>query len=238
MEVCQSWSQLKSVIASKLLVVQYCESDGGYRVWCQEGDVLYGCFISKEDEKSDDQIDFETNYKDGANKPIAPKTADGKTYVRAESRPLNMTTCFTGRGDSATVVGGGTMLMWNAATDTDFVAVDSNFKRKVIDFGFRDEVCLKEGSIYFFETSWYGELQLWSYLPAAYSPTGHDLFMDNFVVSLFFSGDCPMGDELNTECASGEIPPYIRHQIWITLPTEDVKSRGYVNLEVYRSKTV
>jgi len=238
MEKWESWSELKAHTSEKTLAMQYEDYPKWYRVWAAENGMMYMCDIEKTDPANTDQTDFETNYKDDCNKPLQPKTDDGKLYTRSESRPLDMTTCFTCRGDSATVVGAGTPFQWNAANSGEFEVVDSNFKRKVIDLGFRDEVCIKEGALYWWDASWGCELSFWSYLPAAYSPTQEDLFMDNFVVSHLFHGDCPMGDELNTECASGRIPNYLRHQIWITVPTADVLCRGHVSLEIYRTNTI
>jgi len=232
-----TWTDFKAIVDSKKLNIQYTTENGYYCLSAFDNIVCYECDIEIETPASTDQEDFEDNYKDGCNEPIQPKTDDGKCFVRAESRPLDMTTCFTCRGDSATVIGGGAKLMWNAAVDT-FTDIGGGFKRLKIDFGFKDEVCIKEGAIYFWDANWYGELEMHTYIPAAYSPTGNDLFIDKFVISHFFNGDCPMGDELNTECASAKIPSYIRHQLWITIPSGDNDCKGFVSLEVYREDTV
>lgn len=232
-----TWTDFKAIVSSKNMSMQYTEEGGYYCLLAIDSGITYECDIKIETPASTDQEEFEDDYKDDCNASIQPKTNDGKCYVRAESRPLNMTTCFTCRGDSATVVGGGTKLMWDASSDT-FVSNGDGTKTLKIDFGFNDEVCIKEGAIYFWDTDWYGELAMWTYIPASYSPTEQDYFADNFVISHFFNGDCPMGDELNTECASAEIPAYIRHQLWITLQSDDTTSKGFVSLEVYREGTV
>jgi len=234
-----TWSEFKSVCDDKSLFMQYNTIGNDYNLWAQDGIVLYTSAIRKTIPANTDQEDFEDNYKDDCNQVLTPKTNDGKSYVRAESRPLNMTTCFTCRGDSSTVIGGGTKLMWDATNGGDtFVSNGDGTKTLKIDFGFNDEVCIKEGAIYFFDTEWYGELEMWTYIPASIHPSGNDTYIDKFVISHFFKGDCPMGDELNTECASAEIPSYIRHQLWITLQSTDTTSRGFVSLEVYREGTV
>lgn len=253
MEVCQSWAQVKAISSAKLLPLQYCESVGSYRVWCQEGQVLYGCHISKEDTPSEDQADFETNYKSNCNRPIEPKAPDGKTIVRAESRPTNTTVYFTCYGDTGYAgdsdfgIGTGEFLGWDAGVDTDFVALDSNFKQKKITFHFGESTWIKEGSLYFFNAKKGTRLDFYTMCP----PGGYYLnnageirqasnwtYIDHFVIGHHMQGDCPMGDELNTECCSMEVPFYMFHQIWITVPTTDVESNGYVLLEMYRARTM
>lgn len=163
------------------------------------------------------------------------KSPDGKPYVRSESRPLDMTTCFANHGDSSTVIGGGTAFKWNAAIDT-FTDVDANFMKFEIDFGFKDEVAIKEGSIYWWDVDWYGQIEMITYLPAAFSGSV-DVPLNKFV-SHFIHGDCPMGDELNTECASNKIPAYIRHKFIVTIPKTATLARGFMSLEVYRTNTI
>jgi len=237
MNILKTWTELKALVDTKSLKLQYTDQDVEYTVWAGDNGDTYRCAIAKDSPATTDQTDFETNYKDDCNQSVSPKTADGKTFVRAESRPLDMTTMFTGAGDSATVVGGGTPFCWNAALDNDFDTVDSNFKRKVIDFGFKDEICVKEGAIYWTNALWLCELDFWSYIPPGVIDSNKH-YVDHFVNRHFFHGDCPMGDELNTECASSKIPSYIRHELWITIPTADDTCKGHISIEIYRASTV
>lgn len=227
------WKAFKSLLSD----TPYSYIDTGYKYIVTTANNTCEIIKTKNVIPGSPQEDFENNYKANAITTINPTSDDGKRYIRAESRPLDMTTCFTCRGDSSSKVGGGTKLMWDASVDT-FTDVDDNFKRIIIDFGFNSDICIKEGTLYFFDADWYGELAMWTYVPAAYHPSGQDTFVDNFVVSQFFYGSCPMGDELNTECASSKIPPYIRHQLWITIPKTDTTCKGYVSLELYRGGTV
>ena len=231
-----TWTDLKALATLKNLpYVQYEDQTNQYKVWIEDGNNLHFTYIQKD--SGADQTDFENNYKADANQADQPRSYDGKTFVRAESRPLDMTTCFTNRGDSATMIGGGARFIWNSATDSSTDNGDGT-KTITVDFGFKDEICIKEGAIYFFDAPFGSEIQLWSYVPAAFSPTQADMFIDNFVVGHYMYGDCPMGDELNTEAASTKIPNYIRHQLRIILPTAEATCKGYISLEIYRSQTV
>ena len=49
---------------------------------------------------------------------------------------------------------------------------------------------------------------------------------------------CIMGDELNTEAASSEIPSNYKFCLTITVPASDNSSKGYVSIECYRKRTV
>ena len=76
-----------------------------------------------------------------------PLSPDGKEVVRAESRPEDTTTCFTGIGDSAEGIGDGKEFSWDFSNDDDIVEAPSGMKRKRIEFKFLDSVWIKEGTL-------------------------------------------------------------------------------------------
>jgi hypothetical protein len=47
-----------------------------------------------------------------------------------------------------------------------------------------------------------------------------------------------MGDEINTETCSQEMPSYLRYVLWVTVPEADTSSYGYMEMEIYRKRTV
>ena len=255
MNVNLPWTEFKNIVNSKVLSMQYSTKNNYYVIWAGENGTIYECEVAIETPTPDgsDQKDFEDNYKGTCNRPMHPVTADGKSYTRAESRPLDTTTYFTMQGDygyagdSDFAIGGGTVLEWDAGADQDFQAIDSNFKRKVITFTFGDSVWVKEGAIYFHNAAKGSYLDFYSFCPPGGYYLGNDgsvkqaadhTLIDHFVIHHKFQGTCQMGDELNTECCSDEIPYYIYHQLWITVPISDEQSNGYVCLELYRARTV
>jgi len=82
-----SWTQLKEVISSKSLRVQFEETTSIYQIFCVEEAIVYLCVIYKgtvppeshvDQQQNDlDKSEFESDYKSGANLPLVPKSADG-----------------------------------------------------------------------------------------------------------------------------------------------------------------
>lgn len=73
-----SWSIFKQrVIINKVLYYQYLEDDNSYGIWADEENITYYCTIDKTNPKSSDQIDWEDNYKSGANPRVYPRVAIG-----------------------------------------------------------------------------------------------------------------------------------------------------------------
>ena len=241
-----TWTNFKNKIDSKNLNLQYEEYSTNYEVWAIESYVRYFCYITKTDPKNDDQIEFEDIYKSGANKPIIPVSLDGKQFVRAESRPLDCTTIFTGAGDN-TVIADGKELIWDFSNDDDLITAPDGYKCKRLDFKFLDSVYVKEGTIYIKDAPKGCYLDF--YLVC---PTGNyyldnngiprlaevDTIIAHFVAKHHMHGSVPMGDELNTETCSEEIPNNYKFWIDITTPNTDVVSSGSISLELYRKRTV
>jgi len=175
-----------------------------------------------------------------------PRDEDGKEITRAESRPLNWITYFTGRGDSSTNIGDGKVLAWDFSNADDEVPAPAGFRRKRIEFSFLDPVRIKDGTIYFFQAQKgsYGDLYVvcpagQAYLKNDGTPAvaTTDTIVNHYVNHHMLQGDCPMGDELNTESCSPEIPAHYRFWLEITVPAADSTSNGYISLEVYRPRT-
>lgn len=184
-----------------------------------------------------------------------PKDEYGKPYVRAESRPLACTTYFTSCGDTlgaSPVIGSGNRLAWNASVSEGWVndenGAPSGMKQFSIIVQFCDSIWLKEGALYYMNCSKgsYGDMEVlcphggyYMYLGQVYqNTTGYDLVVDHYLMKHPLQGDVPMGDELNTESCSQELPSYLKFRFTVTVPEADVTSYGAMELEMFRCRTV
>ncbi len=193
----------------------------------------------------------------------APHMADGRPIVRADTRPINTETYFTGAGDDSTSIGGGVRLRWDFSNDDDLYTgpeVPNGFKCKQILMTFNCPVHLKDGAIYFFDAPWEAYLEMDVVVPAGnyypspvgtipasalglsgsqmYSYASENTPYQKYVNKHHICGDCPMGDELNAEGAAVNAVPigwYVRGLIFS--PTSDNISKGYASLEMYRCHT-
>ena len=248
MKIEKSWLELKELVENKVLVIQYKESETEYFIWATENGDEYYCIIDKET-GSTNQIDFEGNYKAKANSPIIPKSDDKKQIVRAESRPINHTTCFTGAGDSDTEIGGGKQLIWNFSNNDDELDMGdgSTIRRKRLEFSFKDPIYVKEGTVYYHGISYGSYLDMMVVCPKGQyyydndnnvHLAAEDTIISHYVIKHPIYGNVYLGDELNTEGCSSQIPVNYKFWIDITVPSEDVSSHGAISLEIYRKRTV
>jgi len=246
MEIKQSWSEFKNTVDLKHLNIQYTETEEEYYIWAVDNGDRYYCIIDK-DVDTEDQQDFENNYKSKANAPQNPRSVDGKTIVRAESRPLDCTTVFTCIGDSDNNIGDGKELSWDFSNTEDEVPAPAGYRRKRLEFKFLDPVHIKEGAVYFYGAQKGSYVDFYIVCPAGnyyYDNNGNpqyateDTIISHYVIHHMICGDCPMGDELNTESCSTEIPNTYKFWIDITVPDTDNSSYGHVSLELYRRRTV
>lgn len=253
MKIDQEWTEFKSMVATKVLSLQYEERDSLYKLWACDGPFIFCCVIRKEDPKSDDQVDFEDNYKSSANQPVSPVDEFGRVFTRAESRPLNMTTYFTSVGDSTTNIGDGQPLIFDFNNNDDEVEdAPSGYRRKMVMCTFIDTVRLKEGTIYWENMPFGSYIDLCLAVPdqgwyltntgaVMQNTTGEPLRVARFVKSSPMMGSCPMGDELNTETASYDIPAGTIFGFTVTVPSTVGISdnvHGAVQMELYRERTV
>jgi len=181
------------------------------------------------------------------------KDQQGKLWVKAESRPLNCTTLFTTRGDvvgASPDIGEGPRMEWDASVPGEWTTVGAptGYKRKVIDIQFCDSIWLKEGSVYYMGAKKGSRIDMEIVCPnggyyiylgeVRQNTTGNDLVIEHYVNDLPIQGDVPMGDELNTETCSQELPNYLKFKLEVTIPESDVDSYGYAVMEIYRQRTV
>ena len=225
-------------------------------MFCVDGNVLYQTEIWKSGseprgvdttQNDSDRIEFETSYKNSSNKPITPRDKDGKSYVRAEGKPIGKITCFCSQADSGTNIGDGKELNWDFLDTIDDIAAPAGFKRKRIEANFLDSIYLKDGTIY------YHNVLKGSYIDFyVVCPIG-EVYLDNngapkvaivdtiisyYVIHHPIQGTVAMGDELNTETVSEEIPNNYKFWLDITVPDADIASNGSVSIELYRDRTV
>jgi hypothetical protein len=180
---------------------------------------------------------------------VTPLDEDHKPFVRAESRPLNCTTVFTTRGDNTVQIGEGDRLEWDASISDDWTedGAPSGYKRKVVEVSFLDPVRLKEGCVYYMKAKKGSRLNMRIVCPNGgwymclgqprQNLQGMDIEVEHYVCDLPIQGDVPMGDELNTETCSQELPTYMKIQLEVIIPTSDTDSYGYVLMEMYRCRT-
>lgn len=248
MENIHIWTDFKELLILKALPIQYEENDDNYVIWFSEGLITYKTSVYKRSGNVD-CADFEDNYKDEANRPLSPKSIDGKEIVRAESRPIGTITTFTCIGDSETEIAKGKEFTWDFSNEDDTISMPSGsgMKRKRIEFKFIDSVWVKEGALYFFNTpkGCYLDFYVVCSENGYYidnNGTVHQATEDTPIMHygqhVFIQGDCPMGDEFNTETCSPEIKVPYKFWLEITTPDSDNISNGCVVLEMFRTRTV
>jgi len=253
MEKQQTWTEFKAVLSTKKLFPQYDIQNQYYHIWTEEGTVFYVCDIEIEDPASEEQIDFEDNYKDDCNKAIKVVDNEGRIFYRAESKPTTMTTYFTSKGDTPTEIGNGEELIFDFNnTDNDIANPPSGFKQKQVCCTFIDTVRLKEGTVYWENVPFGSSIDLCIGVPnnAYYykndgtytqNTTGELLMIAKFVNDSPMMGSCPMGDEMNTETCSNDIPAGTIFGFKVTVPstvTDTDNCHGVVVMELYRERTV
>jgi len=239
-------------VANKHLHMQYYEDGGLYKIWAVESVVVYRCDIAIEDPASTEQEDFEDNYCADCNKTFNVVDEEGRAFLRAESKPTDMTTYFTSTGDIVGEIGGGTSLTFNFNNDDDEIDAPSGFRQKLVKCTFIDTVRLKEGTIYWENMPFGSHIDLCLGVPnggyyykndgtLAQNTTGDDLMIAKFVNNSPMMGSCPMGDELNTETSSFDIPQGTIFGFHVTVPSSVGMSdncHGAVQMELYRVRTV
>lgn len=246
-----TWSDYKTLISSKKLLIQYAEFADRYDLYAVEASAfMWVCSIAKGG--GSDATDFENNYKSDANAPLEVKDDDGKPYTRAESRPIYTATWFTGSGDktdSPEEIGRGKEFRWDMSDTTNDVhpSPPSGMKGKRLEFSFIDTVWVKEGCVYYKDKQKGSYIEFMIVCPSGqyyYKNDGtpalaaSDTVISRFVNKLFMFGDTRDGDELNTEAASNPIPTNYKFWIDVLVPSGDTTSHGHVELEFYRERSV
>ena len=181
----------------------------------------------------------------------APTDADGKPIIRSDSRPLNTETYFTTAGDDQEL-GDGKDSYFDFSNGDDIIdstsVVPVGYKLKRMKLSFADPIYLKEGTIYFFNASKKSYAQLLIVCPTGQyyydrslnsQQASEDTPLIRYVNKHYFAGDCPMGDELNTEgCAINALPP--NYELWVDMfvPEDNTTCYGWVSLEMYRLRSV
>ena len=122
-------------------------------------------------------------------------------------------------------------------------------------------ICLKDGTIYFFNAPWGAYCDMHIVVPAGnyypnphgsipasalglpgsdmYSYASEDTVFLSYVMGHRVYGDCPMGDELNAEGAAVEPVPVGWYVVGhITTVSGDNSFKGFASFECYRSRTV
>lgn len=255
-ELFKTWIQIKTLKSVKSLQLQYHEDDKKYIIYMLDGIFILYTELWKdistvegidENQNNLDLIDFENNYKSLCNKPLRPQTEDGKEIVRSESRPLGYTTYFTGRGDSANHIGDGKEFKWDFSNSDDIVTPPPDSKRKHLEATFIDEVYIKDGKFYIFDSKKGTYVDLYAICPAGMYYRKNDgtpvlatvdTIVARYVIHHFIQGTAPMGDSLEAEACSQAIPAGYRLCLDVTVPSNDSGSNGHAEMEIFRKRTV
>lgn len=191
-------------------------------------------------------------------KHVNPISNDGKEMIRADSRPPNTETYFTCRGDSDTTIGAGKIISWDFSNDDDIITstdereghhnnIPTGYKRKRVRFKFIDPIYLKDGTLYFSNAKKWSWVDMYIVVPPNnyyYNRDGSIAYATDYIPLVkyinhkIFVGTCLIGDEVHAEgCQANALPP--GWEIWgdFTVPTSDVDSYGYSELQMYRVRS-
>jgi len=188
----------------------------------------------------------------------------GKWVVRSESRISGFDVIFTGAGDQMSgdmEIGGGTEFVFDFSDASQLIDAPAGYKRARIDWQFNDSIFIKEGTIYFYNMPKGSYIDMYIVCPQGYpyaykvhgrpeedyakmeyaNATDGEVVIQHWVLKNHLEGNCPMGDEFNTESAADTAPP--THYVWraeITVPevTNWEESHGHWTLELYRPSSV
>jgi hypothetical protein len=89
MEIFKTWSEFKTIVADKNLVVNFNEGDVFYYIFAPEGSATWFTEIEKTSPESADQLDFENNFKNNSNK--AHKSLLNQITPPGTTRVVNVT---------------------------------------------------------------------------------------------------------------------------------------------------
>lgn len=99
------YSQFKSMITSKGLLLQYKETESQYELFAVELNISWESTLLK---GSDDATDFETNYKATSNLPLEYRSVDGLPKYASAMFVDNLSYWVDGAGGSLTIASGQT----------------------------------------------------------------------------------------------------------------------------------
>jgi len=244
----KTWSEFIDIINEDVVFIEQI-SGSDYELYAEDGQIMYHCLITE----TADKTDYTTNYQSKKSVVLNRIDDEGRVFQRAESKPTTMTTYFAGAGDTESEIGGGTPLVFDFNVDSDDDPdAPSGYRRKRVCVTFIDTVRLKEGTLYWENCPFGSYVDLCLGVPnggyylkndgtLAQNTTGELLAVAKFVKRTPMMGSCPMGDEMNTEAASFDIPAGTLFGFEVTVPstvgTTD-NCHGAIVMELYRERTV
>jgi len=244
----KTWSGFKDIIDAGLVFIEH-SSSSDYDLYAEDGGIMYHCLV----QEASDKTEYEESYQSKKSTILHAIDEQGRIFHRAESKPTNMTTYFAGAGDSETEIGGGDPLVFDFNVEAnDSEDAPSGFRRQRICITFIDTVRLKEGTLYWENCPFGSYVDLCIGVPnggfyyknngtLAQNTTGEVLAIAKFVKHTPMMGSCPMGDEMNTEAASFDIPAGTLFGFEVTVPSTVSTSdncHGAIVMEIYRERTV
>jgi hypothetical protein len=93
-----NWNTYKNLISSKKLLVQYEETEIDYKLYATEGAAFIWATILNKD-NGEEVIDFETNFKPSANKPLEYRSSDGLVKMASAKFVETLGFYLTGESD-------------------------------------------------------------------------------------------------------------------------------------------
>lgn len=84
------WSDLKEFATSRSISIQYIIANGQYYLFASDGPMQVTAQILMDGSQSDDQTDFETNFKPNANQPILPVLTSVTTQYEKNDKILKL----------------------------------------------------------------------------------------------------------------------------------------------------
>jgi len=240
-----SWVVFKGIVGKKAAMKYIITDTSCYDIWYSDKDTRFETTIKIDSPANVDQLDFEANHKAGSNL-IGPIDEQGREYLRAEAKPVGTGTVFVTQADNVGI-GDGKVLSWDFSNGDDDISAPVGFKKKRLEFKFLDDVYVKEGAVYYHNAIKGSYLDFYVVCPAGQyyydnilvpHLAGVDTPVSHYVIHQMMQGTVAMGDEMNTETVSDKITLNYKFWIEVTVPDIDVASNGWVNLELYRKRSV
>jgi len=136
------WPDLKSIVASKTMLMQHVVTSDGYTVFAVDGQITYAASLISSDvsnqyawgddysqaQNDNDLVDFVTNFQSLSNKPIELRSADGRIVVRTttanKAKNANLRIFSFVAGDPSTLINQDSN--YNALHDITMTCYDVN----------------------------------------------------------------------------------------------------------------
>jgi hypothetical protein len=90
MEINVGWADIKAFITTKSISIQYVVANNSYYLFAADGPMQMTAQIRMDGTESDNQTDFETNYKSTANSPLLPLLTTVTTQFELRNKTIKL----------------------------------------------------------------------------------------------------------------------------------------------------